>query len=82
MMRAYPLDGCAGLRGTGSVRRGELAVLGDGASVSLKMGGEAGRLILVAGKPLHEPVAKYGPFVMNTPQQIREAIADFNEGRF
>jgi redox-sensitive bicupin YhaK (pirin superfamily) len=57
-------------------------VLGEGASVALKAGPELGRLILVAGKPLREPVVKYGPFVMNTPQQIHEAIADFSEGRF
>ncbi|HET9113052.1 MAG TPA: pirin family protein [Burkholderiales bacterium] len=42
----------------------------------------ATRLILVAGKPLREPVVQYGPFVMNTQEQIYQAIADFREGRF
>jgi redox-sensitive bicupin YhaK (pirin superfamily) len=78
---AYVFEGAVEIAGK-VINRGELAVLGDGAAVSLKTGGEAGRLILVAGKPLREPVAKYGPFVMNTQQQLREAIADFNEGRF
>jgi redox-sensitive bicupin YhaK (pirin superfamily) len=78
---AYVFDGAVEIGGK-SIQRGELAVLGDGAAVSLKAGAALGRLILVAGKPLREPVAKYGPFVMNTPQQIREAIADFSEGRF
>jgi redox-sensitive bicupin YhaK (pirin superfamily) len=64
------------------VLRGELAVLGAGDHVDLAAGDEAGRLILVAGRPLREPVAKYGPFVMNTSQQIREAIADYQAGRF
>ena len=57
-------------------------MLGEGDVVRLKAGAEAGRLILVAGRPLGEPVAKYGPFVMNTQQQLREAIADFQAGRF
>jgi quercetin 2,3-dioxygenase len=39
------------------------------------------RLILVAGKPLHEPIAQYGPFVMNTEQEIQDAINDFRTGR-
>jgi quercetin 2,3-dioxygenase len=39
------------------------------------------RLLLLAGRPLGEPIVQYGPFVMNTPQQIHEAIADFRAGR-
>jgi redox-sensitive bicupin YhaK (pirin superfamily) len=42
---------------------------------------EDSRLILVAGKPLHEPIAQYGPFVMNTEQEIQDAINDFRSGR-
>lgn len=42
----------------------------------------AARLILVAGQPLGEPIVQYGPFVMNTQDQIYQAIADFREGRF
>jgi quercetin 2,3-dioxygenase len=78
---AYVFDGAVEIGGR-TIQRGELAVLGGGTSVALKAGAELGRLILVAGKPLREPVVKYGPFVMNTPQQIREAVADFSEGRF
>ena len=62
--------------------RGDLGVLSDGASVSLAAKDAPSRLILVAGRPLNEPVAKYGPFVMNTPQQIQQAIEDYRGGRF
>jgi len=41
---------------------------------------EAARVLLVAGAPLNEPIAQYGPFVMNTTAQIREAVADFQRG--
>jgi quercetin 2,3-dioxygenase len=43
---------------------------------------ENARLILVAGKPLHEPIVQYGPFVMNTQEEIHQALNDFNSGRF
>ena len=39
------------------------------------------QLILVAGKPLKEPIVQYGPFVMNTKEEIYQALADFREGR-
>lgn len=42
---------------------------------------EATRLLLIAGRPLKEPIAQYGPFVMNTQEQIFEAIHDYREGR-
>ena len=65
-----------------TVARGELAVLGRGGDVTVAAGAQPGRLILVAGKPLGEPVAKYGPFVMNTQDEIVAAIRDFQAGRF
>ena len=43
---------------------------------------EGARLILVAGKPLNEPIVQYGPFVMNTQQEIHQALDDFGSGRF
>ena len=62
--------------------RGDLGVLGGGESLRVASPKTPARMIIVAGKPLNEPVTKYGPFVMNTPQQIVEAVEDFRAGRF
>ncbi len=59
-----------------------LAVLGEGTSVTAQAGELAARAILVAGRPLREPVARYGPFVMNTQEQLRQAFEDYRNGRF
>lgn len=59
-----------------------LAVLAGGTSVALAGGAQGGRLIVVAGKPIREPVAKYGPFVMNTRQELMQAFEDYQAGRF
>lgn len=59
-----------------------LVVFADGDTVQVKAGDEPARFILVSGKPLHEPVARYGPFVMNTEAEIREAIRDLQRGTF
>ncbi len=66
------------------VERGELAVLGAGGTVQLAADTPAagGKCVLVAGRPLGEPVVRYGPFVMNTREEIVQAIEDFNAGRF
>ena len=53
----------------------------DGAGVTLKPD-KPSRLILVSGKPLEEPIVQYGPFVMNTKEQVMQAFVDFQEGRF
>ena len=60
----------------------ELAVLGGGELLQLQAGAEGARLILVAGRPLREPVMRHGPFVMNTRQELMQAFVDFQEGRF
>ena len=54
----------------------------SGDSLFLETGGEASRFLLVAGRKLDEPIARAGPFVMNTPTEIKQAIADFQAGRF
>jgi redox-sensitive bicupin YhaK (pirin superfamily) len=61
--------------------KGELAVLGAGDALRLAAD-SATRALLIAGRPLGEPVVKYGPFVMNTITEIQQAIADLRAGRF
>ena len=63
------------------VSRGEIALLGDGDQLTARAD-ENARFILVAGRPLNEPIARYGPFVMNTEQEIRQALLDRQAGRF
>ncbi len=60
----------------------EMGVVGGGDALRLRAGADSARLILVAGRPLREPVARHGPFVMNTRQELMQAFVDFQEGRF
>jgi len=48
--------------------------------VELRGGAEGGRVLLLAGRPLREPVVQYGPFVMNTREEIEQAIRDYQNG--
>ncbi|NCF10992.1 MAG: quercetin 2,3-dioxygenase, partial [Gammaproteobacteria bacterium] len=53
----------------------------DGDALRLQAGDAGARVLLLAARPLHEPVVHHGPFVMNTPEEIAQAIADYREGR-
>jgi hypothetical protein len=55
-------------------------VLGAGEQVDVTAGGEGARFLLLAGRPLGEPVVQYGPFVMNTREEIEQAIRDYQSG--
>ncbi len=63
------------------IQDGQLAVLGAGDAVRLRAADAGGRLLLLAGVPLREPVARYGPFVMNSEQEIASAVRDYRSGR-
>jgi len=60
-------------------RMGILGNTGDGVTLTAT---EESRLILIAGKPLNEPIVQHGPFVMNTREEIQQALDDFNNGHF
>lgn len=77
---AYVLDGRVRIADR-TIEALDLAVLNQGDSVVLSS--EAGgRVAVLAGTPLHEPVVRYGPFVMNTDDEISEALADLRNGAF
>jgi quercetin 2,3-dioxygenase len=64
------------------LERGQLGVLGPGDALRVSSRDAPAKLILVAGRPLGEPVVKYGPFVMNSEAEIMQAIEDYQSGRF
>lgn len=81
----YVYDGALSVGPEGeaqTVSRGQLGVLRLGDTVAAKASSRPARFLLVAGRPLREPIVKHGPFVMNTPQEIRQAIEDYRVGRF
>jgi len=76
----YVFEGAVQI-GSNAIKAGELVVLSEGREVRLSAT-EDSRAILVAGRPLKEPVARYGPFVMNTREQLIQAVEDFQKGAF
>jgi len=84
---AYVFEGM-GMFGSGEDGAGEavpqprLVVFGDGDLVQVQTTEQPVRFLLVSGKPLHEPIARYGPFVMNTPEEIQQALRDLRNGTF
>ena len=84
---AYLFDGSArfgeGSQAARDGTEGDLAIFaGDGDTVQLTGGHLGAEILLLAGKPLKEPVARYGPFVMNTTDELRQAFADYQSGAF
>ena len=76
------LDGTVLLNGDTVLRAADMATLSSaGSGVTIEANGDA-KVLLLAGEPIDEPVVGYGPFVMNSRQQIIEAIEDFKRGRF
>lgn len=65
-----------------ALRPREMALLSAEGEVLVRAGDAAARFLLIAGKPLREPIAHYGPFVMNTREEIMQAAQDFQAGRF
>ena len=80
----YPYEGAVSVGPRGEARtleRGQGAMLSDGDRIELQAGADGARFLVLAAKPLHEPVVQYGPFVMNTPEEIEQALRDYQSGQ-
>ncbi|HKX55264.1 MAG TPA: pirin-like C-terminal cupin domain-containing protein, partial [Xanthomonadales bacterium] len=75
----YAYEGSAEIAGQ-ALPHQAAGILSNGNGVEIKAGNEDLRLVLIAGKPLGEPVVQYGPFVMNTREEIEQALADYRQG--
>jgi redox-sensitive bicupin YhaK (pirin superfamily) len=78
----YTYRGAVEVAGTQVVDRTMAILANDGAEAIVLQAEEAARVILVAGQPLNEPIAQYGPFVMNTEAEIRQTMRDYSAGLF
>ena len=80
----YTYEGSAKIGPTGTAKplpHRAAGVLSDGDSVRVEAGPEGVHFLVLAAKPLREPVVQYGPFVMNTREEIEQALADYRDGR-
>ncbi len=76
----YVFEGSATVNNT-EVLSQHLAVLSGGDQVTVATGNNGARFLLLSGKPIGEPIVQHGPFVMNTREEIGQAIADYRDGR-
>ncbi len=80
----YPFEGSVEVGADGAARTlgtHRAGVLADGDTLEVKGGPAGGRFILLAGRPLREPITQYGPFVMNTHEEVEQAIRDYQSGK-
>jgi len=78
---AYVFEGEARF-GDNLVASPKLVVWDDGDSVEVSAEKDPGRFLLVSGKPLNEPIARHGPFVMNTREEIEQTLRELRDGTF
>lgn len=77
------VEGDIRYRGNEAAKNGDFLILDhDGDAVMLEAGQAGVRLIFMAGAPLDEPIAAYGPFVMNTQREIMDTLAEYHSGKF
>jgi quercetin 2,3-dioxygenase len=79
----YPFEGSVAVgeqRAPKILATHHAGILSGGDEVEFSGGPEGGRVILLAGRPLLEPIVQYGPFVMNTREEIEQAVRDYQSG--
>ena len=75
----YVFGGTVHINGK-AVHDGQLGILTDGDEVTLEAREDAAEFLILAGPELNEPIARYGPFVMNTREEIQQALMDYQNG--
>ena len=75
----YVFGGTVNLNGR-PVHDGQLGLMSDGDEVLLESPDGDAELLILAGPELNEPIARYGPFVMNTREEIHQAVTDYQNG--
>jgi redox-sensitive bicupin YhaK (pirin superfamily) len=76
------LAGTVEIDGHEIAREAQTVILSrDGGGITIEAGGDA-KLLMLTGEPIDEPVVAHGPFVMNTVGEIKQALLDFQAGRF
>ena len=78
----YTYRGSVSVGGTEAPDRHMAILANDGGDAVELAAREASRVLLIAGRPLNEPIAQYGPFVMNTGDEIRQTLVDYQRGSF
>jgi quercetin 2,3-dioxygenase len=80
----YLYEGSAGLKtdnGSEELARSSAHILSEGDRIELRAGAEGARVLLIAGRPIGEPVVQYGPFVMNSREEIEQTLKDYRDGK-
>ena len=75
----YVFGGTLSIEGK-TVEDGQLGLLTQGSEINFKTGQDGAEFLLMGGPELNEPIARYGPFVMNTREEIHQAVIDFQNG--
>jgi len=79
----YAFEGSVAIGAEGSAQMlaaQRAGVTSEGDAILLRGGDHGGRALLIAGRPLREPIVQYGPFVMNTREEVEQAVRDYRNG--
>lgn len=78
------IDGSVKVNGDTTIQKGQFVLFENDGNSQIKLEAlkENTKVLVLSGAPLNEPIARYGPFLMNTEAQIQEAIQEFQSGKF